>query len=151
MWNKRRPLFLSLCVCLRIYSRYGIFSSAGQHGSFIPGVSLHHEALRNAFTGPDWFGQIDTLILDQSHGALTIVVACFSTTETSVMGRWRPKCFLGVMYGVIFMVGLSHHCFNLVFFRCICINQICSLGKLGKSQLRRRIRLEENQSTNNTR
>lgn len=35
---------------IRINGRYGIFSSAGQHGSLGAGVSFHHEALRDALT-----------------------------------------------------------------------------------------------------
>lgn len=115
MWNKRRPLLLALCISLCVYGRYGVFSGAGQHGSFGPWFCFHHETLRNALTNPNWFGHVHTFILDQHHGALPIVVTGLSTTEASVVSRRGAECLLGIMYRVIFMVGLSHHGFNLVF------------------------------------
>lgn len=49
---------------IRIYSRYCVFASARQHGSFGARLCFDHEALRNTLTNPDLFGSLLTFILD---------------------------------------------------------------------------------------
>lgn len=113
--QKRRFLFLPNSIRLSINGGNGIYSTVGQHDSLsVRIIYLHHETARNscAFLNP--LRSFETSIL-RIRWAVSDVMSGFSTAKARVVWwGWTGKLFC-IMDGVIFMVGLRHHCFNFVF------------------------------------